>query len=275
MKIRDDVNGPGKGARSVLVVEDNQDNSELLAYLLEWLGFRTDLAENGVEALAAIADREYAAVLMDCELPRMDGFEATSELRRREHSGRRTPVLAVTAHASRAVRDRCLAAGMDDCLTKPVGAEELRTALAAVVPSLGGPASPAADVDRHALADLAERIGADALAAVLETFWRETDKRLARLRDAIDAGDPQEVSRVAHAVKGAASSLAAGRLAEVANVLQAGADEGSLSAAEDLLDALQRAYVAAREAGADTLAEIRGPVAADGSFHHRRGAHRR
>lgn len=241
---------------AVLIVDDNLDNQELLAYLLEWMGIRTDIVSNGVEAVAAFARTEYAAVLMDCEMPRMDGFEATAELRRLEPPGRRTPIVAITAHSVRQVRERCVAAGMDDCLTKPVEVEDLRRALAAVLrqqPRAAAPAEDLGELDPAALTKLADLIGTNALGALLETFWRETDKRLARLRDAVAGGDPQEVAGIAHAIKGGASSMGAERVAKLSDALQRVADGGSLEGAAERTAELGEAFARARSAGAEVL----------------------
>jgi signal transduction histidine kinase len=109
----------------VLVVEDQAVNRTLVVRLLEKLGCRIDTAENGREAVAAIAKREYDLVLMDCEMPEMDGFEATAEVRRLEPAGRHLPIVALTAKALMGDRERCLAAGMDDYLSKPIQREQL------------------------------------------------------------------------------------------------------------------------------------------------------
>jgi CheY-like chemotaxis protein len=111
----------------VLVVEDQAVNRAVVVRLLEKLGCSVDSAENGREALAAVAKQEYDLVLMDCQMPEMDGFEATAQIRRKEDSGRRVPIVALTAAALAGDRERCLAAGMDDYLTKPVRREQLES----------------------------------------------------------------------------------------------------------------------------------------------------
>jgi CheY-like chemotaxis protein len=113
----------------VLLVEDNPINRKVALHMLQRMGYDTEVATNGEEALAALARASFAAVLMDCQMPVMDGYAATRELRRREGSGRRTPVIALTASAMTTDRDRCIEAGMDDYLSKPVWDEHLASAL--------------------------------------------------------------------------------------------------------------------------------------------------
>jgi CheY-like chemotaxis protein len=119
---------PLEGLR-VLVAEDNAVNTKLAVMLLERLGCRVLTAGTGVEALAALARNPVDLVLMDCEMPEMDGFAATREIRRTEAIGAHTPIIAMTANAMDSDRARCLEAGMDDYLAKPVRAPQLRAVL--------------------------------------------------------------------------------------------------------------------------------------------------
>jgi CheY-like chemotaxis protein len=114
----------------VLLAEDNEINQMVAVDTLNLLGYQVDIARDGIEALDLAGTKPYRAILMDCQMPRMDGYTATAELRKREHGDRHIPIIAMTAHALAEDRQRCLAAGMDDYLAKPIDPEKLRITLA-------------------------------------------------------------------------------------------------------------------------------------------------
>jgi CheY-like chemotaxis protein len=120
--------------RRILVVDDSVMNQKLTVVQLQRLGFAADAVGNGLEAVAACAERPYDAVLMDCEMPQMDGYQATEEIRKREAgTSRHMPIVAMTAHLAMKDRDRCFTAGMDRYLAKPVRIEELQKMLAEIL----------------------------------------------------------------------------------------------------------------------------------------------
>ena len=122
----------------ILIAEDNSVNQAVARRMVEKAGFEAVIANNGVEALAAVGRGEFLLVLMDCQMPEMDGYAATAELRRREvGTGRRLPVIAVTASAVEGERERCLATGMDDYITKPVRAAVFEELIARWVKPVG------------------------------------------------------------------------------------------------------------------------------------------
>jgi CheY-like chemotaxis protein/HPt (histidine-containing phosphotransfer) domain-containing protein len=190
----------------ILLAEDNVVNQKVAVRQLQKLGYRADAVANGREAVEALARIPYDLVLMDCQMPEMDGYAATAEIRLREGEARHTPIVAMTAHALEGDRAKCLAAGMDDYVSKPVRPEELAAVLerlladaaaACVEPPAAMPeeSSPPVDLKRlhQAMGDDPEE-----LADILGVYLEQMSESLGRLSAAVAAGDADEVELIAH-----------------------------------------------------------------------------
>jgi len=217
---------------NVLLVEDNPVNQELALHMLKLLGCRAVVANQGREALEALDRAVFDLILMDCQMPEMDGFEATAEIRRREAAqtnGRRIPVVALTAGAVEGDREKCLAAGMDDYVTKPFTLDRLERVLRRwlSVPEMVQPQGTTVDtvVPERALLHLDIRVlegiraldgNGDALVTkVIGVYLGDAPGRLQALREAVVRGDALAAQRAAHAFKSASANLGAAALAEL------------------------------------------------------------
>jgi CheY-like chemotaxis protein/HPt (histidine-containing phosphotransfer) domain-containing protein len=221
--------------------------------MLENLGYRVDVVPDGRRALEALAATRYGAVLMDVQMPEMDGYEATAEIRARDaRSGARTPVIAMTANAMVGDREKALAAGMDDYVPKPVKAQELAAVLGRWVPE--AEPSPNDDtpqeethegegpLDPKVLAGLRELGDAELFSELVEMFVGDTEGRIATLRRAAGEGDAAQVERSAHTLKGSAVNMGAREMERLSAQLQdAGAAE-DLGEAPELLDRLEEEF---------------------------------
>ncbi len=193
-----------------LVVEDNPANQMVALAMLRRLGVRADYAADGHEAIVAVTRQPYDLVFMDCQMPGMDGYEATRQIRAREDGGARLPIVALTANVLSGERERCLAAGMDDALAKPVRLEELARAVARWVPALAGlrtaspvPAPAPATEESLAtrLATVREAMG-DAWVDACRMFADHSAGLVASMRTAAAAGEAVELRRLAHSFRG-------------------------------------------------------------------------
>jgi CheY-like chemotaxis protein len=200
----------------ILVAEDHPVNQRLVQLLLAKLGHTADLVSDGVEAVAAVRRRDYDVVLMDVQMPELDGLAAAREIRARL-ADRRPRIIAVTANALRGDREACLAAGMDDYLTKPLTRTELARALDHCPRPDPDPDPLPAVLDPTAIATLRELVGDDpkALAGLAEDFLAETPSLLDALRAAVAGGDAEQVHRATHTLKSLAATFGATALAEL------------------------------------------------------------
>ncbi len=242
--------GPARPLR-ILVAEDQDTNRRLALLLLEKLGHRADVAGNGREAVAAWEQFGYDLILMDCQMPELDGFEAAREIRRRAAArpAAECPavwIIALTANAFAGDRVRCLAAGMDGYLSKPVRPEELRAVLrACAAPPAPGAAPTARETDfRNRLGELESELGPEAFAEVIASFLCDLPSRQARLR-ALSAGtDFQAMAEAAHALAGSSSIFHLAAVRELARKLETRA--GQREVPPGLLDQLDQALAVAR-----------------------------
>jgi CheY-like chemotaxis protein len=237
----------------VLVAEDNRVNQQVAVGMLERAGHEATVAENGREVLALLEKGTFDVVLMDVQMPELDGLETTAAIRERERAaGGRLPIVALTAHAMKGDAERCLAAGMDAYLAKPLQPRELADTIAGVVPSAGAGAGPPEPVERAPRAPAAagpvdlprllERIGGDrrALAEIIRVFRADWPKQAERLQSAIRTSDAAALRSAAHALKGAVSNFAAPAATEAALNLQKMGEAGRLVGAEVVLERLER-----------------------------------
>jgi two-component system sensor histidine kinase/response regulator len=241
-------------AARVLVAEDNEVNQKVAVRILERLGYRVEVAEDGREALEACARTRYDAVLMDGQMPGMDGYEVTRRIRARERDGERLPIIAMTASAMKGDRERCLEAGMDDYVAKPVTPESLEAALRRWV---GAPAAPAerAAVASPAAGDLLDETVVSSLMSVdddgtlmdevVATFLKIAPVRLAAIRKAARGNAPQ-LERAAHSFLGSCGNLGCRRMADLCARLEVLGRSGSTEGAPGLAAALEREYAAVK-----------------------------
>jgi signal transduction histidine kinase/DNA-binding response OmpR family regulator len=230
----------------ILVAEDNAVNQKVAISLLRRSGYRCDVAANGFEAVEAVGRIAYDLVLMDCQMPEMDGYEATREIRKREGNGRRTPIIALTADALASDRQRCLDAGMDDHLAKPIDFKALEAILRRYFPddptaareSARDERSPDDPVDLQRVQSLTE--GDTALEReIVALYLADTEARLAALEAALRDGDKDDLTRTAHAIRGASANIGAGRMRELCVYFQEIVERDKLAAAPEALAALR------------------------------------
>jgi PAS domain S-box-containing protein len=220
----------------VLIAEDNPVNQEVAGAMLRRRGHEVDIVNNGREAVDAVATGQYDLVLMDLQMPILDGMGATAEIRAAEKSGRRVPIIALTANAAGGEREKVIAGGMDDYVAKPFRATDLIDA----VEGVGTPNSPRhsgmmkaivgaeLDVDIEGLrAELRDAGAEDALGAVLSVFVGDAPTRLSVIIDAVAGHDMDRISRAAHAYKSSAGTIRAKELAGLLQKLEASAKDGA------------------------------------------------
>ncbi len=220
----------------ILLVEDTPVNRKVFLSQLKQIGLTADYVENGQEALDRLAEQSYDLIFMDCQMPILDGYEATRLLREREGENAHTVVVALTASAMAGDREKCLAAGMDDYLTKPVRMAEIAQVLAKWMPEKSPEKKPDL-IDRHRLAAIS---GGDKTFEIelIESYLQETQGYLTQLKEGLRNSDSVCVAQIAERVKGASANVGVKNIAEIARSLQESAKLHHLKPARDLIGEL-------------------------------------
>jgi signal transduction histidine kinase/CheY-like chemotaxis protein len=232
-----------QGPLRVLLAEDNQLNQKVAVRMLEKLGCPSvDVAFNGLEVLAALERQRYDLVLMDVQMPEMDGLAATRAICARWPRGARPRIVAMTANALHGDRERCLEAGMDGFVAKPVDRQELARALAdcrsgLAHPPADPPAAPPATLDLARLRSLRDAV--PDVDGLVREFLVEAPKQLTALRAAVTAAEPDRSRKLAHLLKGMASNFGAARLAAECQALETVAERGALDGALERVDGME------------------------------------
>ncbi|MFL5516966.1 MAG: response regulator [Gemmatimonadales bacterium] len=232
----------------ILLAEDNEVNQKLAVAVLEKFGYRVEVVADGREAVSAVSRGGYDLVLMDCQMPELDGYAAASEIRRRQNGGPRVPIVAMTASAMQGERERCLAAGMDDYVTKPIDRgrlhEVLEQWLGTGAPEPRSDDSPANGVVGFDLAHLQSIVGHEpaTVRSYLELFHQTTGPLVADVGGAIQRRDAAAVARVAHMLRGSCGSIGASGMADVVGRLEDRSRSGEWDAIEELYRHLEQSY---------------------------------
>jgi signal transduction histidine kinase/two-component SAPR family response regulator/HPt (histidine-containing phosphotransfer) domain-containing protein len=247
----------------ILLVDDNAINQKVAVRILQQFGYQPEVAVNGVEALAALDRTPFDFIFMDVMMPEMDGLEATRLVRRRQMTGEhahyksRIIVVAMTAHAMQGDRDKCIAAGMDDYLSKPVRPKDIRDMLerwggkvmteirppeAKLVDKAG--VEPAVDMDR--MRDLTDG-NLESLRELVEMYFNQTDKQFVQMKEAIGAGNADSVRRIAHSCAGASATLGMTHLVPKLRDLEKLGASGSLTGADEICQSAFHKYGCVRE----------------------------
>jgi PAS domain S-box-containing protein len=247
---------------SILLVEDNKMNQLVSTKLLTKLGFSFEIANHGGEAIRALETDSFDAVLMDCQMPIMDGYEATAEIRRIEGNGRHTPIIAMTAAAMEGDREKCLAAGMDDYITKPVRLEAIAAMLERWIPRL------VTDQDEgDNTADASENVTVEALdhsqiellrslddgdgavlTEIIEQFLSQTLEGRAELERGLQEGDSSSLQRTAHTIRGASANIGASTLAAVCAEIETRGRDVQLNGTAGLVEQFDAEFARVRDA---------------------------
>jgi PAS domain S-box-containing protein len=212
---------PSRYAMRILIAEDNIVNQKVAVSQVHKLGCHADIARNGREALEALAAAEYDLVLMDCQMPELDGYEATAQLRQREGASRHTRIVAMTAHAIEGDRERCLAAGMDDYVSKPLRFEDLRAVVQRYQPVQPSEDPAVEPQSIESLRELGTEDSGDILTELIDAFLENAPRVMEEAASALSRGAPEAMSQAAHTLMGSCSNFGAKPLQALCAQLEA------------------------------------------------------
>ena len=259
---------------NILAADDHSVNQELVSLLVKKLGHQVELVSNGKEAFKALQHKAFALVLMDCQMPEMYGYEATRAIREWEGHERHTPIIALTAAAMTGDREKCLAAGMDDYLTKPIQPEKLRDAFLRWVPrpkenemtplNIESPSNPQTSIpetnheeivssenktiDSEKMAELRALGGNDFMVKIITQFVQDVAKCVIQLQNAIETENRDELAKTAHGLKGICRNIGVQKLAEIAFAMEQKGQHDSFDKLGDQFATLEQELVRVQKA---------------------------
>jgi CheY-like chemotaxis protein/HPt (histidine-containing phosphotransfer) domain-containing protein len=241
----DDTTAAKSAPLRILLGEDNVVNQKVALAMLDRLGHRTDVAANGLEVLAALQRQRYDVLLLDVQMPEMDGLEAARLIREQWPEDVRPRVIGMTALAMDGDRERCLEAGMDDYVAKPIRDEDLRRALSAC-PARGAPVirlAPTVDLNVLAqLRELQEPGAPDFVTELVDQFLLDVPDQLDQLESAARSQDAKRLERVAHSLKSSCMNLGAGEMSRQCAAIELAGRAGTLDGAVDHCLALRAEF---------------------------------
>jgi CheY-like chemotaxis protein/HPt (histidine-containing phosphotransfer) domain-containing protein len=250
---------PDASRKKLLIAEDNLVNQKVAVLAISKMGYETSVVPDGRQAVDAFVSGSFDAILMDCQMPEMDGYEAAAEIRRLEQGRQRIPIVAMTAHAMKGDREKCLSAGMDDYVSKPLKVAELQAILARLVGSAPAAPVPACDAPPEqptearpteapppldlgvlrTLRSYGAEGGPDPVADLTEAFMVDARDRLSRIRAACAIGDESATRKAAHSLKGMSGAIGANHMSALSGALEH-AEPGTIDGAR--IEQLEREF---------------------------------
>ncbi|HEY8132629.1 MAG TPA: PAS domain S-box protein [Thermoanaerobaculia bacterium] len=226
--------GPHAEEHKILVVEDNVVNQKVAFGQLRHLGYEAEVVGSGAEAIDAIRRRSYDLILLDCQMPDIDGYDVARSIRRMASATRRVPIVAMTAHAMEGEREKCLAAGMDDYLAKPVSTQRLSTVLVRWL----GTREEVVDTEKIAGLQQLARANPSFMRDIAGLFREDALVRIHELRDSASRADAETLARAAHSLKSSSGNIGAARMYSLCATIESSARERNLEGVAEMVEQL-------------------------------------